>query len=353
MGMHPKTHLIDKYTIFYDLLFKNDHESCIDFLINSKLISHEQRINWVNYFDDLINSKNLKTNLKDYFYLNLHNGIENESYLSSKKAYGIINNLYNCANSFGIDIVNHENIKKCSIIDYGAGIFRTLNQAVILYCNGFNKSYAYEPYALKTDFVVRSLFHMIELMQSNPANYIFTNISINEFIKRLNLILSFDFIDKISTYNISEIKFLNINNSIFLTNDLSHITDNSVDFHFSNAVLEHIFDFNLELSKLKKIIKSNSFGFHIVDFLDHRYYYNNSLSPMEKYFDGELFEINGLTPSQLESQIASNGFSIAKIQALKIPDFYITNEKRKLIDSYSNFNIDELREHVNWYLLSN
>ena len=44
---------------------------------------------------------------------------------------------------------------------------------------------------------------------------------------------------------------------------------------------------------------------------------------MEKYFDGINDEINGVTPSEMEFQLKSSGWSIKKIQSKLIPDYII------------------------------
>lgn len=350
MGMHPKIHLLDKYKIFYDLLFNDNNES-IDLLIKMDLISYDQKLKWSVYLNDIQSSINLKSNLKDYFYLKLHSDIEKNSYLSSKKALGIVKNLYNCADGFQINIRNNDRLKNCTIIDYGSGIFRTLNHAIILYCNGFGKVFAYEPYPLQTDFVIRSIYQLFEMMLTNPSDFIFTDIDVNEFIARLKLLLSTNYFKIFNDFQINSNELINFNNVIFLTSNLKFIDDHIIDFHFSNAVLEHINDIEDDLTGLQRILKTDSIGFHIVDFLDHRYYYNNSLSPMEKYYDDVLFEINGFTPSEMELKINSSGFKYQKIQALKIPDKYLIDEARPILLKYSSFGISELTEHVNWYLL--
>lgn len=51
---------------------------------------------------------------------------------------------------------------------------------------------------------------------------------------------------------------------------LSGISDASIDLIFSVAVLEHIFDPRLSFENMARVSKPGAFGFHQVDFRDHR-----------------------------------------------------------------------------------
>jgi SAM-dependent methyltransferase len=52
--------------------------------------------------------------------------------------------------------------------------------------------------------------------------------------------------------------------------DLQGLADSSVDIVFSNAVLEHLFDLPAACRELGRISKPFAWGFHQVDFRDHR-----------------------------------------------------------------------------------
>ncbi len=104
------------------------------------------------------------------------------------------------------------------------------------------------------------------------------------------------------------------------------------------------------MHNLTNLIKPGGKGYHIVDFADHRHYDDISISPVQKYFDGVLDEINGLPPSSLERELTLAGFNINKFTAQNIPNIYISNDL-PMIDFYKNFDISELLEHINFYKL--
>jgi hypothetical protein len=104
------------------------------------------------------------------------------------------------------------------------------------------------------------------------------------------------------------------------------------------------------MQNLTTLIKLGGKGYHIVDFADHRHYDDKSISPVQKYYDGVLDEINGLPPSSLERELALAGFNINKFTAQKIPTAYISNEL-PMIEFYNNFDNSELLEHINFYKL--
>jgi hypothetical protein len=349
MGMHPKFDLQD-YCIFYELLFENDNLDAVDKLCSIGLISSDLRPRWVDFFEQLKTESHIRINTIDYFKLNIDKQIEDSSFLSSKSPIQIVNNFVSAATSFGHYVNNINNIRGKTILDYGAGIYRTLNQSVILYCNGFDRVVAYEPYPIKQDFVTRSFYQLIERMSNKPEDYIFSNIQVSEFISRLKSFIDIRTDEKIQHFSTGLNDEIRIS-GLLACKDLSKIQPNSIDYHFSNAVLEHVDNIPYYLGKLYKLAKDQSAGFHIVDFLDHRYYDNNKLSGMEKYYDGILDEINGLTPSEMELQILECGWKLNKLQALKLPDNYLSNEKRLILPRYSTFQHTELSEHVNWYIL--
>jgi hypothetical protein len=129
------------------------------------------------------------------------------------------------------------------------------------------------------------------------------------------------------------------------------IPKHSVDIHYSNAVLEHINNVPYAMSSVYQLVKREGIGFHIVDFADHRHYEDNYISPIEKYFDGYLDEINGLPPSSLEREIHSCGFLVQKCTAQTIPSSFINN-RLIMTDFYTHFDKNELLEHINFYKLT-
>jgi SAM-dependent methyltransferase len=111
-----------------------------------------------------------------------------------------------------------------------------------------------------------------------------------------------DFYQKvISHYNLKNIyfksndfkAFLNENNTYYLTNGLNsfrHIKTSSIDFIFSNAVLEHIRKQDLEeyFIEMKRVLKPGGFISHTVDLKDHLGGGLNNLRFSDSFWDSNL-----------------------------------------------------------------
>jgi hypothetical protein len=188
-------------------------------------------------------------------------------------------------------------------------------------------------------------------MSNYPEEFIFSGVSIDEFIGRLKTLIVPSLYSKIKTLNNDVDEILNLGGLTFVRK-LSNIPRKMVNLHFSNAVLEHIVDIDGFLIDLREIIATDSIGIHVVDFLDHRHYNDKSISPVQKYFDGILDEINGFAPSELESIFLKLKWSMEKINALRIPEKYITSSSGEMIDRYKKFSIDDLTQHINFYKIT-
>lgn len=347
MSMHPK-HDLFGYEVLWDLLFSEDRAGALEQLNLSGLIESSQRDRWNQFLSPLIPGSRAWQNSVNHFHLKTCDEIEKSSYLSTKSPLEITRNLRTAAASFGVNLNDIAQLRGHVFLDYGSGVYRPFNAAMILYCNGVDQVYAYEPLPLKTEFVYQSYYHMIQLMSSQPDDYIFSGIDKSEFMSRLKTFLVDSLREKIQYLNAtpdSQMKF----GGVTFFRAIEQMPANSVDYHFSNAVLEHVEDINKYMTELRRVTRATSLGFHIVDFLDHRYYDDKNVSPMEKYFDGTLQEINGLTPSSLEQKICEAGWALQKIQALRIPERYVTEDPRPRVTQYSHQSLDELTEHINFY----
>jgi hypothetical protein len=347
MGMHPKFDDSD-YFVFFELLFGGSKEKAIECLINKNLVSDSQKKAWLTFFDNIKDSE--KSKLIDYFKLNLDDMVEDGEYVCSKTPKQIVSNFYQCYRVFNQRDLSVDYIRSKTILDFGAGVYRPLCVAAILYANGFDKAYAFEPYPLKHQFPIASLIQLIIKATISPSEYIFSGISSSEFVSRLKSLDTEHIHNKFKNFETGECNSISLG-GVELINDISVIPDNYLDFQFSNAVLEHVSDLSYFFSKLKNITKSDGEGYHIVDFADHRYYDDNTISPMEKYYDGILDEINGLTPSQIETLILNAGWVANKCNAMTIPEDYHRNEQREIVDKYKNYSKEELFQHINYYQL--
>jgi SAM-dependent methyltransferase len=136
---------------------------------------------------------------------------------------------------------------------------------------------------------------------------------------------------------------------VIFTNRIDAVPSGEVDIHFSNAVFEHVPDMGEVSRNLRRITSPGGVGYHIVDFVDHRYYDDATLSPFEKYYDGVLHEINGLLPSELEAAFIHDGWRLKKSRLQLVPDHFFENETRSKVARYENAPVAELNQHINGY----
>lgn len=97
--------------------------------------------------------------------------------------------------------------------------------------------------------------------------------------------------------------FQNINME-YLTNGLSSlrsIPDNSVDFIWSHAVLEHVrlAEFNEVMQEFHRILKPGGVSSHVVDLKDHMEESLNNLRFSEKTWESDLFSKSGFYTNRL------------------------------------------------------
>ncbi|MGE0190236.1 MAG: methyltransferase domain-containing protein [Steroidobacteraceae bacterium] len=90
----------------------------------------------------------------------------------------------------------------------------------------------------------------------------------------------------------------------YLTNgvaSLTQIPSHSVDFCFSNAVLEHIpkYDFKKLADEMFRIMKPNGVSFHRVDLKDHLGGKLNNLRFSEVIWEGKLFKNSGFYTNRM------------------------------------------------------
>jgi len=350
MGMHPKNE-VDGYGVLWDVLFGPDRAAALAQMSERGLLSPAQLPHWQQFLAPVAPGSRVWANAIDHFHFKTCAQLESNSYLSTQTPQDIVANLRGAAAAFGQELKHVDQLRGKVFLDYGSGVYRPFNASIILYCNGVDRVYAYEPFALRTEFVLHSFHRLIERMSNRPEDYIFSGISTEEFIGRLKTFVVPGLEAKLQRLNDTPGSQLRLGGLTFFR-DLAQIPANSVDCHFSNAVLEHVDDIEKYMGQLLQIAAPDSIGLHVVDFLDHRYYDDPTLSPVEKYFDGVLDEINGLTPTELEQRIIACGWTLQKVQATRIPEKYVLEDKRPRTERYARHGLDELTQHVNFYKMT-
>jgi len=130
-------------------------------------------------------------------------------------------------------------------------------------------------------------------------------------------------------------------------NSLQKIESNSIDFCFSQAVLEHIFlkDFSAFISELYRVQKVGGLSSHQVDLTDHLGESLNSLRFNTAIWESNIFKYSGFYTNrlrcyQLKEIFQISGFNISKIQLSKWKQIPI---KRKwLFKDFKNITEKEL-----------
>lgn len=139
-------------------------------------------------------------------------------------------------------------------------------------------------------------------------------------------------------------------NALYLTNGLEsykEIVSNTVDFVFSEAVLEHIrkHEFDPTMQELYRIMKPSGKASHTIDFTDHLGGSLNSLRFSENVWESSLmassgFYTNRIRVNEMLNVFNNNGFEVENLDPrcwdslpLKIS---------KMNSEFRNLPIDEL-----------
>ena len=118
------------------------------------------------------------------------------------------------------------------------------------------------------------------------------------------------------------------------TKSLSQIADASIDFCWSQVVLEHVpkVEFPLLLRELRRVMKPGSIGVHSIDFRDHLGGGLNNLRFDSKiweshYFQNSGFYTNRIRPREMIALFTEVGFSVEMIKEMRWPEMPIAPQK--------------------------
>lgn len=100
--------------------------------------------------------------------------------------------------------------------------------------------------------------------------------------------------------------------------DLAELPDRSIDWCFSNSVLEPIDDLAGALAQLRRLTTDDGQMVHTVDWADHDGCSDGEVTRMV-YSDVPTKDTNGLRPSQLENLFRQAGFAGGKLNYLRFP----------------------------------
>jgi len=116
----------------------------------------------------------------------------------------------------------------------------------------------------------------------------------------------------------------NKSNTLYLTDgikSLKTIPTGSVDFVFSNAVLEHVrhSEFMMTMAELRRVLKPAGVGSHLVDLKDHLGGALNNLRFSERIWESSLFASSGFYTNRIRfgemlQYFKKSGFRVKVIQ---------------------------------------
>ena len=128
---------------------------------------------------------------------------------------------------------------------------------------------------------------------------------------------------------------------------LNEISDNSIDFLFSEATLEHVYksEFYEFLCETKRILKRGSYCSHTIDLRDHLGGGLNNLRFTTKVWESKIFKQSGFYTnryrySQILTMFKKAGFEIVNIKKKEYTKLPI--KKNKLAREYCNLPTSDL-----------
>lgn len=347
MAMHPRFNS-SQAEVLFDLILKHTRSEAISSLCARGLITPTNLGRWIRLLPagdrDI---SDLLTSLK----LRIDRDVAEDSLISTKNAETVVLNMLWLGRFHSANAFTHLKLEDKVALDFGSGVFYPLSAAILLLVNGYQKVWSLEPFPLHVDFVVANVFELVQRIMQNPGRFNFSGISNLQLKQRLaNLDLD-KLHERLSAFNSSQAYCVDLG-GVTLIRNLEGIPKQSVDNIFSNSVMEHLQDFSESMVKLRQIIKADGVGLHTVDFADHRYYHNPKLSLFEMYFDGVLFEINGIRPREMEKSFSDAGFHVAKHRKLAVPKENLFNDPRMPLPTFDVHADDTLLEWVNGYVLT-
>ena len=145
-------------------------------------------------------------------------------------------------------------------------------------------------------------------------------------------------------------EILDVCNSEYLTNgveSLNHLADCSIDFCFSNAVLEHVpnGEFQELMNESKRVLKPDGVCVHRVDFKDHLEDGLNNLRFTEAIWEGEWFKKSGFYTNRIRYSsmmeiFKKTGFEVKSPRVIRWPSLPI--KRTKLADEFRDLPEEDL-----------
>ncbi len=214
--------------------------------------------------------------------------------------------------------------KKYKILELGPG--NSITTGIYAFASGCQKTYLVD----SGDFITRDMDFYKKVI-----GMVFKNKTNSSDIKDIN--------------NFESLKNkMNIQYDTNGLQSLNQIPDNSVDFIFSNAVLEHVKkdEFFETIKELFRILKNDGISSHEIDLKDHLGYSLNNLRFYSKVWESATFQQSGFYTNRIRYNEMLEIFKSVGFKVKVIKKWYwdeLPINKKKLTHQYKSINNGELK----------
>lgn len=329
-----------------ELLLDADPQAVLVRMSEAGLIGPAQLPRWREVFAELRGAED-RLPLRSRLQLALEAANEAQGgELSERKTVQMVLRLRHISACIGESMLNQTLLGR-SALDFGAGRYSLFAMPLVLLANGFQRVAMMEGAPLDVDACVASARHAVWWLHSRPEAFRLTpQASAPEMRSRLLAADLSGLRRKLEAFNAGQ-RRVELG-ALTLVSNLAELPDRSVDWCYSNSVLEHIEDLGQVLAQLRRLTTDDGQMIHTVDFADHDGYADGQVTRM--YYSGvPAKHTNGLRPSQLEGLFRDAGFAGGKLNFMRFPPALL--ERQRLAGRYRGFDDDDLSEWVNAYYL--
>jgi SAM-dependent methyltransferase len=206
-------------------------------------------------------------------------------------------------------------IKDATYVEIGSGAINPFSLMFLYLMLGAKKCFCLEPDSLvNKPLILRNLAETVGKFIINPeaviGDYPITKNEILENISSFDLNALLNGNDE----GLDPEKLVYLPESLFNNS----IPDNTADVVISVSVLEHLPNIDETLQEIAKITKTGGYGLHNIDGIDHEYYQDSSIHPLQFLrvdTDAKIVGVcNRIRPLNFIEIFERNGFEILEIR---------------------------------------
>ncbi|MBL1210786.1 methyltransferase domain-containing protein [Geminocystis sp. GBBB08] len=211
---------------------------------------------------------------------------------------------------------NHQiPLKDATYIEIGAGAINPFSFMFLYLMLGAKKCFCLEPDSLvNKPLILSNLAETVGKLLINPKGVILNYPITKEEI-----------ISNISTFNLSALlkgkeEGLDSEKLVYLPESLfnNSIPNETADVLITVSVLEHLPDLDLSLQEIGRITKTGGYGLHNIDGMDHEYYQNSNIHPLDFLrvdTDEKIVGVcNRIRPLNFIEIFERNGFKVLEVR---------------------------------------